>query len=72
MKNIVIGQYVPGDSYLYRLDPRTKIISLILLMVATFFLTTIPQILIAFLIAILILVSGKRAIKIVQICLVLI
>ncbi|MCK8617719.1 energy-coupling factor transporter transmembrane protein EcfT [Fructobacillus sp. M158] len=26
MNNLVIGQYVPGDGLLYRLDPRTKIL----------------------------------------------
>lgn len=36
--NIVLGQYVPGSSYLYKLDPRSKILASILLMVAVFFL----------------------------------
>ncbi len=36
MKNIVIGRYIPGNSFLYRMDPRTKIIALIVLMVAVF------------------------------------
>lgn len=26
MEGIVIGQYVPGNSFLHRLDPRTKLI----------------------------------------------
>lgn len=34
--NITIGQYVKGNSYLYRLDPRFKIIATIVLMVAIF------------------------------------
>ncbi len=38
MNNFVLGQYVPGKSYIYKLDPRVKIISTILLMVAVFFL----------------------------------
>ena len=38
MKNIIIGQYVPGTSFLYKMDPRSKIIALILLMVSTFIL----------------------------------
>lgn len=34
--NITIGQYIPGNSWLHRLDPRFKVLSLIVLMVATF------------------------------------
>lgn len=45
MKNIIIGQYVPGNSFLYKTDPRSKIIALIILMVATFILEDILQIL---------------------------
>ncbi len=37
MKNIVIGRFIPGNSFLYKMDPpRTKIIALIILMVAAF------------------------------------
>ena len=35
MNNITIGQYVPGNSWLYRLDPRTKVLLSILLIVQT-------------------------------------
>lgn len=34
--NITIGQYIPGNSWLHKLDPRFKVLSLIVLMVATF------------------------------------
>ena len=34
--NVAIGQYVKGDSFLHKLDPRFKIISTIILMVAIF------------------------------------
>ena len=34
--NVAIGQYVKGDSFLHKLDPRFKIVSTILLMVAIF------------------------------------
>lgn len=34
--NITIGQYVKGNSYLHKLDPRLKIVSTILLMVSIF------------------------------------
>lgn len=36
MNNITIGQYVPGDSWIYRMDPRVKIIALVLSLVVTF------------------------------------
>jgi len=62
MKNIVIGQYVPGNSYLYRLDPRTKIIGVIVLMTAVFLLKTIPQLLLALGLALVILISGRISI----------
>jgi energy-coupling factor transport system permease protein len=34
-QQIVLGQYVPGSSFLHVLDPRTKLISAILLMILT-------------------------------------
>ncbi len=40
MNNIVIGQYVPGKSFIYKIDPRIKISGLILLMVTTFLLNS--------------------------------
>lgn len=36
MLDITIGQYVKGDSFLHRLDPRTKMIGTLLLMIALF------------------------------------
>ena len=36
MSSITLGRYVPRDTFIHRLDPRIKIISLILLMVAVF------------------------------------
>ncbi len=41
MKNIVIGRYIPGNSFLYRLDPRVKLIALVLLFAATFIISDI-------------------------------
>ena len=35
-KNITIGQYIPGNSAIHRLDPRTKIIGTVLLIVLLF------------------------------------
>ena len=45
MKNIIIGQYVPGTSFLYRMDPRSKLLSLMILMISAFILNDIFQIL---------------------------
>lgn len=36
MNNITIGQYIPGDSWLHRLDPRIKLFALVALLVGTF------------------------------------
>ena len=36
LQDITLGQYLPGDSFLHRLDPRTKFLSLLLLMIVTF------------------------------------
>lgn len=44
MNNITIGQYVPGDSWIYRMDPRVKIISLVLALVVTFTISSFNHI----------------------------
>jgi energy-coupling factor transport system permease protein len=36
LKDIAIGQYIPGDSVLHKLDPRTKIIAIVLYMIGLF------------------------------------
>ena len=36
LKDITLGQYFPGNSIIHRLDPRTKLISLIIYIVALF------------------------------------
>jgi len=36
LKNITLGQYFPGDTFIHRLDPRTKLLSTIALIVAVF------------------------------------
>lgn len=38
MNNFVIGQYIPGKSFLYRLDPRSKLTALFIFMIAVFVL----------------------------------
>lgn len=36
MKNIALGRYIPLDSRIHRMDPRIKIVSMIILMIAIF------------------------------------
>lgn len=36
IKDITIGQYVPGDSFVHKLDPRTKIIASLLFIISLF------------------------------------
>lgn len=36
LKDITLGQYFPGNSYIHRLDPRTKLIALIIYIVSLF------------------------------------
>lgn len=36
LKDITLGQFFPGDSYIHRLDPRTKLLGLIIYIVALF------------------------------------
>lgn len=43
MANITLGRYAPYDSFIHRMDPRNKILCLILLMVAIFFQYTHPD-----------------------------
>lgn len=37
MGNMTLGKYLPFDSYIHRLDPRLKIMSLLLLLISVFF-----------------------------------
>ncbi|MDE6661296.1 MAG: energy-coupling factor transporter transmembrane protein EcfT [Anaeroplasmataceae bacterium] len=62
MNNITIGQYVPGSSWLYRLDPRTKVILTILSIVMIFLITSLYAMLIAFGVFIIIFLSTRVSI----------
>lgn len=59
MNSIVIGQYVPGNGFFYRLDPRTKIMAVFFLMIAVFLLENIMQLGIALLLAVILMLIGK-------------
>ncbi len=59
MNNITIGQYVPGNSWLYKLDARTKVLLAIIFIVMTFLITSFYTMLIAFGVFILIFLSTR-------------
>lgn len=59
MNNISIGQYVPGNSWIYKMDPRMKIILTILLMVLIFIIPTMVSMVIALGVFILIFLTTK-------------
>lgn len=63
MKNIVIGRYIPGDSFLYRMDPRVKLIALFLLFVAVFVIDSLLIMGIALGFIIVLLPLGKISLK---------
>ena len=62
MNNITIGQYVPGDSWLYKLDPRTKILLTILSIVAIFIIPNLECMILALGIFLVIFLSTKVSI----------
>ena len=37
MNDIIFGQYIPGHSFMHRLDPRLKIVGLLILLITIFF-----------------------------------
>lgn len=67
ISDITLGQYIPGSSILHRLDPRTKIIWTIILMVAVFMIESWQEyVMMGALTLILLLISGvplKQSLK---------
>ena len=59
MNNITIGQYVPGDSWIYKLDPRTKILLTILSIVMIFIIPNLEFMIVALGIFLVIFLSTK-------------
>lgn len=49
MNNLSIGRYIPGDSWLHKLDPKIKIISLFLLLIGIFIIPVRPNMLFLYL-----------------------
>ncbi len=63
MNNVVIGRYVPGKGFLYRMDPRTKIIALALLMVSAFLIDRFWHMLVAIGLVVILMLVGKISVK---------
>lgn len=59
MKSVVIGQYLPGNGFFHKVDPRTKIIAVLFMMIATFLLNDIYQVLTALLLTFGFMLIGK-------------
>ena len=36
MDNMILGRYIPGNSIIHRLDPRSKLVAMILLIIIAF------------------------------------
>jgi energy-coupling factor transport system permease protein len=62
MNNITFGQYIPGKSWIYKLDPRTKIFLTILLIVLVFLIQDLLTMVIALGVFILIVISTRISI----------
>lgn len=62
MNNITIGQYVPGNSWIYKLDPRTKVILTIICIVLIFLINSFYAMLIAFGVFLVIFLSTRVSI----------
>lgn len=59
MNGIIIGQFIPGDGFFYKVDPRSKIAGIFFLMIAVFLLKDIYQVLGALLLTFGLLIIGK-------------
>lgn len=59
MNNISIGQYVPLDSWIYKMDPRMKIIITFLTMILIFIIPTMEMMLVALALFIILFLSTK-------------
>ena len=59
MNNISFGQYVPGTSWIYKLDPRSKMLLTIFLMVLIFLIPDLLTMAIALGVVVLILISTR-------------
>jgi len=65
LSDITLGQYFPANSFVHRLDPRTKILSLLVLMTALVFAQTIVKLGVSFLLLIIIIKISNLPFKLV-------
>lgn len=63
IKDITIGQYLPGDSLLHRSDPRVKIILTLVFMLVVFLINTYTGFLMGVLFTLLIIIGSSIPIK---------
>lgn len=59
LKNITIGQYFPGKSFIHKLDPRTKILSIIFYMVSLFIINNFTGYIYTIVFSVLIILFSK-------------
>ncbi len=59
MNNISFGQYVPGNSWIYKMDPRSKMVFTILLIVLIFLIPDFYAMLVALGVIVLLLISTR-------------
>ena len=61
LRDITLGQYFPGDTFVHRLDPRTKLLSVIAYIVALFCAKSLLTYgLVILLLAVCVIVSGVK------------
>lgn len=58
-RNIILGQYIPGDTFVHRLDPRTKLLCTFFLLIGISFTRSIP-VAVVYLLLLLIIVTVAR------------
>jgi energy-coupling factor transport system permease protein len=67
MKNIVIGQFVPGNSFLYRMDARSKLLALVVLMATAFIIKDFYHMIgMVVLVALILVIGGLSVTRIVR------
>ena len=61
--NVSIGQYIPGKTYIYSIDPRIKILILIVMMVFLFLVNTYCGFALLYLFAFMIIITARIPVK---------
>ncbi len=65
IRDITIGQYFPGDSFLHKLDPRAKIIITFIFIVALFLCKNFFSLLLLLAVSILSVIVSKISFKVI-------